>query len=154
LGYRFPGYCAFACFSPHTGVYYSRLINPKGNNKEEKSQGKTGRSVQRAEEAKKARHEREYGTDRGLTLDNKIKLASLAQQDESNAQRDKDTRLIALKSAIKSMEDARKSKETLLSVDGLQNEMKTSLLIENNELFKLDIVQMISIIYSFHEIVE
>jgi hypothetical protein len=89
-----------------------------------------------------------------LTLDNKIKLASLAQQDESNAQRDKDTRLIALKSAIKSMEDARKSKETLLSVDGLQNEMKTSLLIEINELFKLDIVQMISIIYSFHEIVE
>jgi hypothetical protein len=142
LGYRFPGYCAFACFGPHTGIYYNRLINPKGNNKEEKSQGKTGRSVQCAEKAKKARHKREYGTDRGLTLDNKIKLASLAQQDESNAQRDKDTRLIALKSAIKSMEDARKSKETLLSVDGLQNEMKTSLLIEinklNNKILKLN----------------
>lgn len=132
--YRFPGYCAFACFGPSSSIYFNRLINPNGNNKEEKKLGKTGRKVQREQEAKKAKHERENGTDRGLTLDNKIKLAHLAQQDESNAQRDKDTRLIALKSAIKSLEDARKSKETLLSVDGLPNELKSSLLIEINEL--------------------
>jgi hypothetical protein len=60
IGLSLPiGYCAFACFGPHTGIYYNRLINPKGNNKEEKNQGKTGRSVQRAEKAKKARHKRE-----------------------------------------------------------------------------------------------
>ena len=71
----------------------------------------------------KCKHE--YGTDCGLSIDNKIKLANLALQDKSNAQRDKETRLIALKSAIKSFEDAHKSKET---------EIKASLLIEINNL--------------------
>ena len=139
LGYRFPGYCAYACFGPHTN-FFSNLINPQGNSDKDKSKQNTGRSHQRQEEAKRAKLARENGANRGLTMDSKIKLASLAQQDESNAQRDKETRLLALKVAIKTLEDTRKSKETLLSIDSVSSEMKTNLVTEiidlNNQILK------------------
>lgn len=131
--YRFPGYCAYACFGPHTN-FFSRLINPNGNSEEEKSKKNTGRTHHRKEEAKKARYERVNDPDRGLTMDNKIKLASLAQQDESNAQRDKETKLLALKVAMKTLEDTRTSKEKMLSIDGLPADMKSNLFLELNNL--------------------
>jgi hypothetical protein len=99
-GYRFPGYCCYAAYGPHTS-YFNKYINPKGHNETDKAdKKKNGRSNFRANEAKKAKVERSYGTDRGMSMDNKIAFAGLAQNDEAAAMRDREGKFAMLRASI------------------------------------------------------
>ena len=120
--YRFPGYFAFACFGPTRGVYYSSLLNPKGNSKDSLEVGKkTSRVAQREEEAKRQKYERGYNPSRGFGMETKVQLASVAQSDEAASMRQREARIAAIVSIIASNEKTRDCKMQLLShVDNKQ----------------------------------
>jgi hypothetical protein len=116
LDYSFPGYFAFACFGPSRGIYFSDLINPKGNTEQQVKQGKkTSRVAQREEESKKQKAEREYGSARGLRMEVKVQLASVAQSEESASMREREAKIAMLVSIISSKEKTRECKMQLLN---------------------------------------
>ncbi|KAL3785615.1 hypothetical protein HJC23_004763 [Cyclotella cryptica] len=114
--YRFPGYFAFACFGPTRGVYFLDLLNPSGNSVEQLKVGKkTSRVAHREKEAKKLKCEREYSTSRGIRMETKVQLASIAQSEESASMRQKESRIAVIVSIIASKEKARDCKMQLLA---------------------------------------
>lgn len=114
--YRFPGYFAFACFGPTRGVYFLDLLNPSGNSVEQLKVGKkTSRVDHREKEAKKLKCKREYSASRGIRMETKVQLASIAQSEESASMRQKESRIAIIVSIIASKEKARDCKMQLLA---------------------------------------
>jgi hypothetical protein len=112
LYWRFPGFATFVCFGPHNGKWFSNLLNPKGNLDGEEEVLVTdlgciktttaSRAYSRAIEAKEARMEREHGAERGLGMDTKAQMCSIAQNEEAASMRDRETKLAALTSLVHS----------------------------------------------------
>ena len=149
--YRFPGYMAFACFGPTRGTYFSNLLNPKGNSEQALEDGtSTGRNAQRKEDAKRQKTERTMGPGRGFGMETKVKLASVAQSEESASMRQREGKIAGIVSIISSKERTREIKMKLLDhvddkervlndidklsdeIDSLNNDLK-ELIDENRE---------------------
>jgi hypothetical protein len=119
--YRFPGFATYACFGPHTS-FFSSMINPLGNNytkddadgAAKKKRG--GRQALRKEDAKQARVEREYGSERGMCMKDKAAMCSVAQNEEAAAMRDREAKLAELTVLVSSKERSRDSYFKLLDL--------------------------------------
>ena len=92
------------------------MLNPKGNSEEQLKQGKkTSRVAQREEKAKKQKTESEYGSARGIRMETKVQIASVAQSKESASMREREGKIAALVSIITSKEKTRDCKMQLLT---------------------------------------
>ena len=126
-------------------------MNPKGNSEQALEDGtSTGRNAHRKEDAKRQKTERTMGPGRGFGMETKVKLASVAQSEESASMRQREGKIAGIVSIISSKERTREIKMKLLDhvadkervlndidklsdeIDSLNNDLK-ELIDENRE---------------------
>ena len=117
--YGFPGYIAFACFGPHI-PYLSVLLSTKGNSAEKKKSHAGGWEAIREEQTKRQRVERNHGTHRGMNMQAKVHVASIAQNEDGTNMRDREGLFAAIATLIQSkasMSERKLKQSELTSVE-------------------------------------
>jgi hypothetical protein len=135
--WRFPGYITFLCFGPHT-EYLSILLTTKGNG--EKDKDTSGRSHQRKEMAKRDSARRNNGTDRGMSIQTKVQIASVAQNEVGAEMRENEGMFATITARIHTKQSICDRKVKMAQI--ITNEKKVEKLFEEIEEIEKEIADL------------